>query len=236
MREGDVFALAQVFLINWCEIPDGSRCEAQEVMLLYAFKSQEGSFFFSFYRFFFNHLEFVTESVPILHFIGKEHCTINSNQSRWGKKKLGHGWNVEARGSDHIICDQIWIFISMPVVNRVKLQLRHWLTLHQYSTGPFYAWELLENWMLNKSVSYCTESDERVRECLQSKFMEPFDVSWNNFMPTSHFPFLCLLLNFDCDYRHFSIDMHYELCNNSKAFVEEQTCHLSSKWISPLIV
>lgn len=26
-------------------------------------------------------------------------------------------------------------------------------------------------------------------ECLQSKFTEPFDVSWNNFMPTSHFPF-----------------------------------------------
>lgn len=26
-------------------------------------------------------------------------------------------------------------------------------------------------------------------DCLQSKFAKPFDVFWNNFMPTSHFPF-----------------------------------------------
>lgn len=43
-------------------------------------------------------------------------------------------------------------------------------------------------------------------------------------MPASlSFSTLCLLLKFDCDYRHSPADMHYKLCHNSKAFVEKQT-------------
>lgn len=138
----------------WCQNPARSRSRFQDMcsmMLFSVFKSQGGSVFFL-------SPWLAAGSIPISHLIEVQHCAMNSpsNQRR-------QGWSREARGSDRIIGNQIWIFISMLVVNGVKLQLCHWLILHQYSKGPFCAWELLENWMLNRSISYCTESVERLQ-------------------------------------------------------------------------
>lgn len=145
----------RLLLMNWCKTPARSQSGVQEMfsMTLSVFKRREGSVFICSRKHF--HSTFDGSSTLYNQFTFKP----KSRQ----EKSFGHGWSVEARGSDHIIRDQIWIFISMPVVNGVKLQPCHWLTLHQYSRGPFYAWELLENWMLNRSFSSCTESDERVR-------------------------------------------------------------------------
>lgn len=107
---------------------------------------------------------------------------------------------------------------AMPLTNLTSIQQR-----------PIHAWQLLENWMLNRSVSYTTEASERVGLSLIQIHKTPFDVCWNNFMPTSHFPTICLLLNFDCHYRHFSNDMHYELCNNSKGIC----CGTNMSFFSP---
>lgn len=49
---------------------------------------------------------------------------------------------------------------------------------------PANCWKI-ECWI----VFLTAQNSMKECDCLQSKFTKPFDVCWNNFMPTSHFPF-----------------------------------------------
>lgn len=66
----------------------------------------------------------------------------------------------------------------------VKLQLYTNLTAEAHSV-PENCWKI-ECWI---EALLPAQNPMKEYECLQSKFTKPFDVCWNNFMPTSHFPF-----------------------------------------------
>lgn len=116
------------------------------------------------------------------------------------------------------------------VGNRAKPQLCHWLTLHQYGTDPF----RLDNCgQIECWIKVFLTAQNPIKEV----GLPPIQIHkslWclsESFYAHVSFSTIRLLLNSDCHRRQCSTRAHYELCDNSKAFVREQTCHFSTKCI-----
>lgn len=114
------------------------------------------------------------------------------------------------------------------VGNGAKLQLCRWLTLHQYGTDPFRTdncWQI-ECWI---KVFLTAQNPIKGVSLPPIRIHKSLWCLLESFYAHVSFSTIRSLLNSDCHRRQCSTRAHYELCDNSKAFVREQTCHFSTK-------
>lgn len=116
------------------------------------------------------------------------------------------------------------------VGNGARLQHCRWLTLHQYGTDPFRTdncWQI-ECWI---KVFLTAQNPIKGVGLPPIRIHKSLWCLLESFYARVSFSTIRSLLNSDCHRRQCSTCAHYKLCDNSKAFVREQTCHFSTKCI-----